>query len=198
MATHSSLLAQRIPWTEEPGGLWSMGLDHMVTIQRLNNSLSLQGAHFSTLICFSLVLLFSLSYFISTPIPSSHLDCGSHLVVCVLEIYVTSENDTILCRNVETAIYPCLECAIESYIEIFLLLCRACSLLTYMNDLHHRHHPLFLNLILLQYPSLLPFSMHAADFCWLTHSTPCLRSLGHSKPFPWKWTTSSLQLPVVL
>ena len=25
MATHSSILAQRIPWTEEPGGLQSMG-----------------------------------------------------------------------------------------------------------------------------------------------------------------------------
>jgi len=26
MATHSSILAQRIPWTEEPGGLLSIGL----------------------------------------------------------------------------------------------------------------------------------------------------------------------------
>ena len=26
IATHSSILAWRIPWTEEPGGLWSMGL----------------------------------------------------------------------------------------------------------------------------------------------------------------------------
>ena len=26
MATHSSLLAWRIPWTEEPGGLQSMGV----------------------------------------------------------------------------------------------------------------------------------------------------------------------------
>ena len=26
MATHSSMLAWRIPWTEEPGGLQSMGL----------------------------------------------------------------------------------------------------------------------------------------------------------------------------
>ena len=26
MATHSSVLAWRIPWTEEPGGLQSMGL----------------------------------------------------------------------------------------------------------------------------------------------------------------------------
>ena len=25
MATFSSTLAWRIPWTEEPGGLWSMG-----------------------------------------------------------------------------------------------------------------------------------------------------------------------------
>jgi len=25
METHSSILAQRIPWTEEPGGLQSMG-----------------------------------------------------------------------------------------------------------------------------------------------------------------------------
>ena len=25
MATHSSLLAWKILWTEEPGGLWSMG-----------------------------------------------------------------------------------------------------------------------------------------------------------------------------
>ena len=25
MTTHSSILAWRIPWTEEPGGLWSMG-----------------------------------------------------------------------------------------------------------------------------------------------------------------------------
>ena len=26
MGTHSSILAWRIPWTEEPVGLWSMGL----------------------------------------------------------------------------------------------------------------------------------------------------------------------------
>ena len=25
METHSSILAWEIPWTEEPGGLWSMG-----------------------------------------------------------------------------------------------------------------------------------------------------------------------------
>ena len=29
MATHSSILAQRIPWTEEPGGLRSIGLQRV-------------------------------------------------------------------------------------------------------------------------------------------------------------------------
>ena len=29
MATHSSLLAWKIPWTEEPGGLLSMGLQRV-------------------------------------------------------------------------------------------------------------------------------------------------------------------------
>ena len=33
-ATHSSILAWRIPWTEEPGGLWSMGS------QRVGHSLA--------------------------------------------------------------------------------------------------------------------------------------------------------------
>ena len=38
MATLSSVLAWEIPWTEEPGGLWSMGLQrvllNLVTIQQ--------------------------------------------------------------------------------------------------------------------------------------------------------------------
>ena len=29
MATHSKILAWRIPWTEEPGGLWSIGLQRV-------------------------------------------------------------------------------------------------------------------------------------------------------------------------
>ena len=31
MATHSSILAWKIPWTEEPGGLQSMGLQNSRT-----------------------------------------------------------------------------------------------------------------------------------------------------------------------
>ena len=36
MGTHTSILAWGIPWTEEPGGLQSMGLQESDTIQRLN------------------------------------------------------------------------------------------------------------------------------------------------------------------
>ena len=31
MATHTSILAWKIPWTEEPGGLQSMGLQSNLT-----------------------------------------------------------------------------------------------------------------------------------------------------------------------
>ena len=37
MATHSSLLAWRIPWTEEPDGLQSMGVTKSRAVTWLNN-----------------------------------------------------------------------------------------------------------------------------------------------------------------
>ena len=37
MAAHSSILAWRIPWTEEPGGLQSMGLQKSDTTWQLNH-----------------------------------------------------------------------------------------------------------------------------------------------------------------
>ena len=39
MATHSSILSWRIPWTEEPGGLQSMGSQESDRTQRLTLSL---------------------------------------------------------------------------------------------------------------------------------------------------------------
>ena len=32
MATHCSILAQKIPWTEEPGGLQTMGLQSQTRV----------------------------------------------------------------------------------------------------------------------------------------------------------------------
>ena len=37
MAVHSSILAWKIPWTEEPGGLQSMGSKELDTTERLNH-----------------------------------------------------------------------------------------------------------------------------------------------------------------
>ena len=34
MATHSSILAWRVPWTEEPGGLWFIELQRVGNDQR--------------------------------------------------------------------------------------------------------------------------------------------------------------------
>ena len=38
MTTHSSILAWKIPWTEEPGGLQSMGLQELGATERLNKN----------------------------------------------------------------------------------------------------------------------------------------------------------------
>ena len=38
-AAHSSIPAWRIPWTEEPGGLWSTGSQRVDTTERLTLAL---------------------------------------------------------------------------------------------------------------------------------------------------------------
>ena len=40
MASHSSILAWRIPWTEEPGGLQSMGSQESDTIEWLTHNIT--------------------------------------------------------------------------------------------------------------------------------------------------------------
>ena len=44
MATHSSILAWRIPWTDEPGGLRSMGFTESDTIEQLTLSIASQAS----------------------------------------------------------------------------------------------------------------------------------------------------------
>ena len=43
MATHSSTLAWRIPWTEEPGGLQSMGLHR---VRQTDTGVHVSSCHF--------------------------------------------------------------------------------------------------------------------------------------------------------
>ena len=58
MATHSSLLAWRIPWTEEPGGLQSTG-SQSGTIEGLSTRSSIH--HFHIIPCVFLALRTSVS-----------------------------------------------------------------------------------------------------------------------------------------
>ena len=48
MVTHSSILAWEIPWTEEPGGLQSVGREELDTTERLNNNSRYQYDRAST------------------------------------------------------------------------------------------------------------------------------------------------------
>ena len=49
MATHSSIFAWEVPWTEEPGGLQSMGSQEMDRTEQLNN-IQRHGVDFMVLV----------------------------------------------------------------------------------------------------------------------------------------------------
>ena len=51
MATHSSILAQRIPWTEEPGRLQSKGMDVLAVQRTLKSLLQHHSSKASILQC---------------------------------------------------------------------------------------------------------------------------------------------------
>ena len=45
MATHSNIPAWEIPWTEEPGGLQSVGKQESDITEQLNNNSNIRGLH---------------------------------------------------------------------------------------------------------------------------------------------------------
>ena len=49
METHSSILAWKIPWTEETGGLQSLGLQRVGQTEQLTLSLSLYSSLYSSI-----------------------------------------------------------------------------------------------------------------------------------------------------
>jgi len=59
MATHSSILAWRIPWTEEPGGLQSMGsqrVGHDWATSLSLSTVSTHGSHYQVSSLTSIIL----------------------------------------------------------------------------------------------------------------------------------------------
>ena len=64
MATHSSILAWEIPWTEEPGGRQSMGLQESDMTSGLSNkTLILQDAKLRPFPCRNPELLVNIFFF---------------------------------------------------------------------------------------------------------------------------------------
>ena len=51
MAIHSNILAWRIPWREEPGGLNSKGLQRVGHRKAVRDRLALQGVVFCVCVC---------------------------------------------------------------------------------------------------------------------------------------------------
>ena len=62
MAIYSSILAWRMPWTEEPGGLQSMGSQRVGQTERLSTQ-SLQAMSSPTLPIYSCCLFFQIKFY---------------------------------------------------------------------------------------------------------------------------------------
>ena len=62
MAIHSSILAWRTPWTEEPGGLWSTGSQSWTRLKQLSTHMSTESVMLSNhlILCHPLVILLSI------------------------------------------------------------------------------------------------------------------------------------------
>ena len=73
MATHSSILAWKIPWTEEPGGLQSTGSESDIT-EHLTRSLSFQYKQRP--------LLHGNRLFQHLPSPQQRMTCSDDKVLC--------------------------------------------------------------------------------------------------------------------
>ena len=77
MATHSSILAWRIPWTEKPGGLQSMGCKQSDTTQRLTHVLYAHYIYYHTYFSMVGIMLCLLS---CTVLSHFAIDCAHFLI----------------------------------------------------------------------------------------------------------------------
>ena len=81
MATHSNILAWRIPWTEEPGGLQSMGSQRVRHIEQLIHLLINITISFK-FICWIFAYL---SYYIFSSLSMDYtIHSVLHIYACVL------------------------------------------------------------------------------------------------------------------
>ena len=97
MATHSSILAWRIPWTEEPGGLQSMGSHRVGHDWMTFTSLHLIALVSSSVQSLSHVWLFGTPWMAACQASLSITNSGSSLKLTSIESVMPSSH-LILCR----------------------------------------------------------------------------------------------------
>ena len=119
MATHSSILAWKIPWTEEPGGLQSMGsqrvrhnwaTEHTVDLQCCIN-FSLQHScteAFSTVLCISTLVC-------STLYPCAYWQTLKFWRWCKWEV-AEWWGEGNACTSVQTQQHFCVSCFLSNFI----------------------------------------------------------------------------------
>ena len=96
MATHSSILAWRIPWTEEPGGLQSMGLQR-VRHDWVTNTHTMNLVQFSSVQSLSRVWLFVTPWIAARQASLSITNSRSSLRLMSIKSVMPSSH-LILCR----------------------------------------------------------------------------------------------------
>ena len=102
MATHSSILAWKIPWREELGGLQSMGSQELATTLRLKHRCSptMPLVLFSSIFTlFPKIPCFPTHQFVSTQTPQMSIDIliTSYLPLAFISIpFISPEEDTTL------------------------------------------------------------------------------------------------------
>ena len=101
-ATHSSILGWRIPWTEEPGGLQSMGLQR---VRHNSNLACMQDSSEKAQLCWDLTL--SMSYI---PACSTELKESDNIRNCWGETALTLEASAMAWFT-----YTELECCVHVY-----------------------------------------------------------------------------------
>ena len=88
MATHSSIFACRIPWTEEPGGLQSMGHEELDTTERLTLSLLYNVALVPAVRCPESAMCLHLSPLFECPSHLSHHRASSRVPYALQQVLI--------------------------------------------------------------------------------------------------------------
>ena len=111
LETHSSILAWRIPWTEEPDGLQSMGS------QRVRHDWSdlafMHAQSNSTWITLGFSFCFLLKPLVNSGQPNSH---HSFMLICSITVYIYSSFRVVICLFFNSICpFSILSSAVELY-----------------------------------------------------------------------------------